>query len=274
MKLHFTTPEDYPSNQMMKALSGQHEISSNPDSMPPDPDGLVLASTTSADYPDINKAKSESIPVLSIPELIYKLSTDKQRIVIAGSHGKSSIAKIIFKVLTHIKKPFDYALWEPIEDIDCSVKISDAPIIIIEGSEGPASKIDTEANFHKLNHHIAMITDLAHKHKEVYPAFDDYVKEFDRLADATPKAGTLVYNEEDALATVIGGQERPDVKNIPFSSLKGIVNNDIASIQTDNGSIEIMGANEFSLLNLAGAKVLLNRIGVTHEEFFNALKTN
>jgi len=241
LKFYFTSVEDNTSRELASVLSTRHEILSGSTSIDDSYDGVVVGMETSGDDDNVALAKELGIAVYSTPELVYLLSQDKQRVVIAGTHGKEEIIACLLHVLSTVGKEFDFVVGNKIQ-------LSDAPLIIIEGSANKSSGLDDKPQFLKFNHHITLITQLSHDHKELYPSFDVYVRQFDRLADATPKGGTLIYCEDDDLVTVIGGKERNDVRSIPYTSY----NDDI---------------------NIGGAFTLLKRFSITEEQFNQAMDT-
>ncbi|MDA0196657.1 MAG: hypothetical protein O2887_16845 [Bacteroidetes bacterium] len=273
LRLHFTSLEEYAVNQLYLALSIEHEVSSSPNPIPEICDFLVVGSKTGSENSDVIAASKNGIGIISAPQLIYLLCQDKQRIVIAGSFGKSAIAQIVIHVLEFIGKDFDYAILSPLVGKDLSVKISDAPLIILEGSELPCSKFNRGSQFLQLQHHVLLITNLADKYDDRYSKFEKFVKQFDNLADATPKGGTVIFSEDDDLVTIIGSKERDDVKSIPFLAHLGELRNGLAILQSDTGEISIPVEDEFAFSHFAGAKVLLKILGVTDDQFYEAIKS-
>ena len=273
MKLHFTSLGEYAVDQLYLALKDGHDVSCVPDSIPEECEALVVGCSTHKDSADVAEASGKGIEVLSVAQVVYRLCEDKQRIVIAGSVGKSETTRIIIHVLETLGKEFDYAIGSPVNGNNVSVKISDAPIIIIEGAESPCSIIDKKPQFLRFKHHIVVITDLSHRHQERYPKFEKYVKQFDKLADATPKSGTIIYSEDDDLVTIIGGKERDDVRRVSFTEHPGSLSGNKAILKNENGEVLIPNANEFTLSHIAGAKELLKRLGVTNDQFYLAIES-
>ncbi len=238
-----------------------------------DLDAIILGMHARPDNPELIKALDLGMKVYSYPEYIYEQSKNKQRIVIAGSHGKTTITSIILHVLQYWKKDFDYLVGAQIEGFELMVKLSDAPIIIIEGDEYLSSPIDRVPKFLHYKQHIGLISGIAWDHINVFPTMDEYVKQFDKFADASPKAGILIYSENDALATVIGAKEREDVLNIEYKSHKHKITNGTTYLITDHGEIPVQLFGEHNMQNLNGAKAVLKKIGITSEEFYEAIQT-
>jgi UDP-N-acetylmuramate: L-alanyl-gamma-D-glutamyl-meso-diaminopimelate ligase len=243
------------------------------DLITPELDAIVLGMHAKADNPELVKAQALNIPVYSFPDFIREQSANKQRVVIAGSHGKTTITAIIIHILNYFKKDFDYLVGAQIEGLELTVKLSDAPIIIIEGDEYLTSPIDRVPKFLKYDHHIALISGIEWDHMNVFPTFEDYVKQFDLLADKTPKAGSLVYCEEDNLVTVICAKERADVKTIEYKTHPHeIVKNETFLIHGKyKYPIKVFGKH--NMQNIAGAFAVLQKIGVSEEQCYEAIQS-
>jgi UDP-N-acetylmuramate: L-alanyl-gamma-D-glutamyl-meso-diaminopimelate ligase len=235
-------------------------------------DIVMLGMHASKQNPELLKAQQLGLKIYSFPEYIYEQSKDKQRIVIAGSHGKTTITAIIIHVLQFFNRKFDYVIGARVRGIENTVKLSDAPIIIIEGDEYLSSALDPTPKFLRYQHHIGLISGIAWDHANVFPSEEDYVKQFDLFADQTPKGGILIYCEQDALALMIGKKERIDVTEVTYKSHPHASDTNAHFFLTDGKQkhpIKIFGTHNFQ--NLSGAKEVLKRIGVTSEQFFQAI---
>lgn len=236
-------------------------------------DAVILGMHARADNPELLRAKELGLPVYSYPEYIYQQSIDKQRIVIAGSHGKTTITSMILHVLQFHGRKFDYLVGAQLEGFDTMVKLSDAPIIVIEGDEYLASPIDRKPKFLHYKHHLGLISGIAWDHINVYPTFDEYVKQFELFADSTPKAGTLIFDEGDDLVSVICRKERPDVLNLAYTTHPYKVVNGQTQLLTDAGNVPVQVFGEHNMRNLSGAKTLCERIGIDEQQFYQAIRT-
>lgn len=245
-----------------------------PEKITKDLDAVILGMHARADNPELVKAQELGLKIYSYPEYIYQQSQNKQRIVIAGSHGKTTITSMVLHVLKYFNKDFDYLVGAGIEGFDLMVKLSkSAPIIIIEGDEYPASPIDKNPKFLHYHHHIGLVSGIAWDHINVYPTFDAYVKEFDRFADMTPKGGTLIYCEEDNMASVICGKERADVNRIEYQTPKYKIKDNVTYLDTEEGEIPIQIFGKHNMQNLEAARVLLKNIGITNKDFYQAIQS-
>ena len=235
-------------------------------------DFVILGMHAKADNPELLKAQELGLKVLSFPEYIYEASKNKQRIVIAGSHGKTSMTAMVMHVLKHIGRDFDYMVGAQINGFDEQVKLTDAPIIIIEGDEYLTSPLDTRPKFLHYHHHIATLSGIAWDHYNVFPTLEDYVNQFEMFANASVKAGTLIFCEEDNLASmVISEKDRPDVTNIPYKAHDHVVRNGVTYLKSPDGEVKVEVFGYHNMQNLSGAQTLLKRIGVSDEQFYSAI---
>ena len=244
-----------------------------PDKIDQSTDIVMLGMHATADNPELVKAQSLGLKIYSFPEFIHELARDKQRIVIAGSHGKTTITAIIIHVLNHLGRKFDYVIGARVRGIENTVKLSpESPIIIIEGDEYLASALDPTPKFLRYQHHIGLISGIAWDHANVFPNEEDYVRQFDLFADQTPKGGILIYCEQDPLALMIGKKERPDVTEVPYKSHPHMSDNNGHFFLTEHKEphpIHIFGSHNYQ--NISGAKEVLKKLGVTNAQFFEAM---
>jgi UDP-N-acetylmuramate: L-alanyl-gamma-D-glutamyl-meso-diaminopimelate ligase len=198
------------------------------------------------------------------PKTILQQSLDKQRIVITGSRGRTTLTALLIHVLNYHKRPFDYVISASVHGITETSLLSDAPIIIIESEE---------KNMPLYKHHIGLISNIIWTASDDFTAEEDYVKPFDLFADSTPKAGLLFYCENDPIALLVGAKPRPDVLSIgykihPHTSEAG---NHFLTAGKDKIPVSIYGSVNFQ--NISGAKELLKRIGITAEQFYQAISS-
>lgn len=234
-------------------------------------DTVILGMHALADNPELTKAKKLGINILSFPEFIYNLSKQKQRIVIGGSHGKTTIVSMIIHVLREFGKEFDYVCGSKVAGFDQMVQLTDAPLIIIEGDEYPSSKEDTKAKFLNYHHHIGIISGIAWDHVNAYPTFDEYVQVFEAFADQTPKAGTLILNEEDDLVTMIGKKERSDVTVIDYKVHPYVVKDDNFHLIYEKKHIPVQVIGRHNMQNIEAARLVCKHLGVPAEVFYDSI---
>lgn len=231
-------------------------------------DAVIVGMHAKADNPELLKAQELGIKIWSYPEFIRAQSDNKQRIVIAGSHGKTTITGTVIHVLNYWKRDFDYVIGAKINGIDETIKLSNAPVIIIEGDEYFTSPLDSEPKFLKYDHHIALISGTAWDHINVYPTEKSYLEQFEKLADRTPKAGTLVYCTDDKRAKKIGTVDRDDVRQEPYETPKYKVKDGSFVL---NGDTPVKLFGKHNMQNIEGAKTILKRIGITDKQFYEAV---
>jgi UDP-N-acetylmuramate: L-alanyl-gamma-D-glutamyl-meso-diaminopimelate ligase len=237
-------------------------------------DVVILGMHARKDNPELLRAQELGIPIYSFPEFIYEHSKDKHRVVIAGSHGKTTITAIVVHVLNYYNRRFDYVIGARVKGIDNTVRLSDAPLIIIEGDEYLASALDPTPKFLRYQHHIGLISGISWDHANVFPTEEEYVKQFDLFADQTPKGGILIYCETDSMALMIGKKERADVQEISYKSHAHTSDNNGQFYLTngkDRTPIKIFGSHNFQ--NLSAAKEVLKKLGITPEQFHEAISS-
>lgn len=237
-------------------------------------DVIMLGMHAQADNPELVRAQELGLKIYSFPDYIFEQSKDKQRIVIAGSHGKTTITAMIIHVLNACNRSFDYVIGARVRGIEQTVKLSDAPVIIIEGDEYLSSALDPTPKFLRYQHHIGLISGIAWDHANVFPSEEEYVKQFDLFADQTPKGGVLIYCDQDSMALIIGKKERIDVTAISYKSHPHTADqqgNFFLTYNKEKFPIRIFGSHNFQ--NINGAKEVLKKIGITHAQFYKAIST-
>lgn len=245
-----------------------------PEKISSDINAIILGMHAKADNPELLKAQELGIKIYSYPEYIYHQSIDKQRVVIAGSHGKTSITAMILHVLKYHKRSFDYLVGAMIEGFDTMVKLTEeAPLIILEGDEYLTSPLDKTPKFLHYHHHIGLISGIAWDHINVFPTFDEYVNQFEAFAEATPKGGILIYSENDDFASYICKKERDDVQSIEYDAHKNDIIDGITYLNTEFGKIPLSIFGKHNMRNINGAKAVCNKIGITDEMFYQAIRS-
>lgn len=245
----------------------------HPDKITAALDGVIVGMHARPDNPEIQKAQALGIPLISFPEFIFQHSKNKQRVVVAGSHGKTTITAIIVHVLEFYKRSFDYVIGSRVPGLPHSVRLSEgAPLIVIEGDEYFSSPLDRTPKFLRYQHHIGVISGIAWDHANVFPTEDEYIRQFDAFADATPKGGILVFNELDAVTAVLCNKDRPDILHVPFKTHPyEIENGNVILISSNKEKIPLRVFGKHNLMNIAAAKEVLKKIGITAEQFYKAI---
>lgn len=246
-----------------------------PERIHPELSCVILGMHARADNPELARAQELGIPVYSYPEYIYRQSQHKQRVVIAGSHGKTTITSMIMHVLNHHNRVFDYLVGAQVEGFETMVKLTpNAPLIVIEGDEYGSSPIDPQPKFMHYQPHIALISGIAWDHVNIYPTWEVYVDQFELLADAMPKGGILVFDETDDMLDVVGQKDRDDVAKLPYTAHPHQIRNGQTVLITKDGTeVPVLVFGEHNMKNMAGAMVVCDRIGITEGQFYEAISS-
>ena len=247
----------------------------NAESITSNLDAIILGMHAKIDNPELLKAQELNIPVYSYPQYIFEQSKDKKRIVIGGSHGKTTITSMILHVLNFYKKDFDYLVGAQIEGFENMVKLSDAPIIVIEGDEYLASPIDRRPKFHLYKAHVGIISGVAWDHINVFPTFESYKEQFSLFIDTIEHHGKLIYCSEDKVLKEIVDQHqiKNDIQTIAYETPKYLINNGKTYLQTENEAVEISVFGKHNLLNLTAAKLACAEVGIENEAFYKAISS-
>lgn len=245
----------------------------NEDMIHPQLDAVILGMHAREDNPELLKAKALGLAIYSFPEYIYKESIQKKRVVVGGSHGKTTTTSMIMHVLKKQQYVFDYLVGAKLSGFEQSVNITDAPTIICEGDEYPASAIEKKPKFHFLYPHIAILTGIAWDHINVFPTFEFYLAQFVIFINRIEKGGMLIYNETDqVLATLVANNHRPDIVYQPYRVPEHHIENGITTIELNNlsGTLSVFGNH--NLMNCLAAYYACKELGVSTANFLLAMQ--
>lgn len=250
------------------------EIGWQPDKITADLDAVILGMHAKADNPEIKKAKELGVSIYSFPEYIFQESKNKTRVVVGGSHGKTTTTSMIMHVLKETGKEFDYLVGARLQGFDQSVNITDAPVIVCEGDEYPASIIEKRPKFHFLFPHIAIITGIAWDHINVFPTFDNYLEQFRIFIDKIEPNGHLIYNDTDSiLKELVETHARTDIHYHPYKVPDHSITNGITKVSIEGSETELKVFGDHNLLNLNAAWLACKELGVSSEQFIKAIGT-
>lgn len=248
------------------------EIGWNPGNINSSLDAVILGMHAKADNPELLKARELNLPIYSFPEYIYQESRDKTRVVVGGSHGKTTTTSMIMHVLREAGKDFDYLVGARLQGFDQSVNISHAPVIVCEGDEYPASIIEKRPKFHFLFPHIAVLTGIAWDHINVFPTFENYLEQFSIFIDKIEAGGHLIYNEDDkVLAKLINDHRRNDIQYHPYSVPEHTIKNGVTRVRIDGEETELRVFGDHNLLNLYAAWLVCRQLNVSASVFAKAI---
>lgn len=245
----------------------------NPELITNELDGIILGMHAREDNPELLKASQIRLPVYSFPEYIYHESIQKKRIVVGGSHGKTTTTAMIMHLLQQQHLKFDYLVGAAIKGFPTAVQLTDAPLIVCEGDEYPASAIVKKPKFHFLFPHIAIITGIAWDHINVFPTFDIYLEQFIIFIQKIEKGGVLIYNQTDKiLDELVQQSHRNDINYLPYVLPKYEVEEGTTRIEVDGhiGKLSVFG--EHNLLNLQAARLVGNELGISTLDFLRAME--
>jgi UDP-N-acetylmuramate: L-alanyl-gamma-D-glutamyl-meso-diaminopimelate ligase len=239
-----------------------------------DLDAVILGMHARADNPELIRAQQLGLPVYSFPEYIYWQSLQKIRVVVGGSHGKTTTTAMMMHVLRKASQRFDYLVGARLEGFDQSVNITDAPVIVCEGDEYPASAVERRPKFHFLHPHIAIITGIAWDHINVFPTFDNYLEQFSIFISKIEPGGVLIYNNtDDVLAKLVEASKRADMDYLPYGVPEHNIENGKTTVTIDEiqGSLKVFGKH--NLLNMHAAWLACSRLGISADQFVSAMQS-
>ena len=246
----------------------------DPDLITSDIDMVILGMHARADNPELLKSQELSLKILSFPELLYELTKDKKRIVIGGSHGKTTITAMIMHVFKEAGMKFDYAVGSMVDGFENMAGLSEeSEIAVFEGDEYLSSAIDRRPKFHLYEPDIAVLNGIAWDHKNVFPTFENYVEQFRIFIDKISVNGTLIYYEDDSEIRKLVSGSRSDIKKIPFK-IHGHFQNKLGFFAaTHNRTVPLEIFGEHNMQNLSAAKEACLAAGVTEDDFYDAIKS-
>lgn len=231
-----------------------------------DLDAVILGMHALTDNPELLKAQEMGIKIYSYPEYIYEQTKDKLRVVIGGSHGKTTITSMILHVLNYYKKDFDYLVGAQLAGFDTMVKITnEAPLIVIEGDEYLASPIDRRPKFHLYKANLAVISGIAWDHINVFKTYKDYTRQFELFIDTIVPGGKLVYCSVDKDLEKIVKESKADVQKIGYEIPDHIVKDGISYLLPDETPLMVFG--DHNLMNINAAKLICSELGIDHKQF-------
>ena len=252
------------------------EIGWFPEKLTSDIDAVILGMHAREDNPELIKAKELGLKVYSYPEYIYEATKDKTRVVIGGSHGKTTITAMILHVLNFHKIDTDYLVGAQLEGFNTMVKLTkEAPIAIIEGDEYLASPIDRRPKFHLYKPNVAILSGIAWDHINVFPTFENYVKQFEIFVNLIETNGSLIYCNEDLELQKVAANSglSNNIEKIPYSIPKHRIDNGITYIEESEKEIPLQIFGNHNLMNLNGAHLVCNKLGLTDTQFYEAIQS-
>jgi len=238
------------------------------------PEAVILGMHARADNPELLKAQELGLRIYSFPEYFYEQSKDKLRVVIGGSHGKTTITSMILHVLKTLNKDFDYMVGSTVAGFDRMVRLSEkAPVIILEGDEYLSSPIDRRPKFHLYKADIGLISGIAWDHINVFPTFENYVEQFRKFANEIPEGGTLIYYHGDEELKKIASALKPGIKKTSYSAPEYIIEDGISVVRSGGKTFPLQVFGLHNLSNLEGAREVCKLLGISDHEFYAAAQS-
>jgi UDP-N-acetylmuramate: L-alanyl-gamma-D-glutamyl-meso-diaminopimelate ligase len=235
-------------------------------------DAIILGMHAKADNPELLKAQELGLKIFSYPEFLYEQSKNKTRVVIGGSHGKTTITSMILHVLNYHDRAVDFMVGAQLEGFDRMVHLTEEnDFIVLEGDEYLSSPIDRRPKFHLYKPNIALLSGIAWDHINVFPTYDNYVEQFRIFVDSIVKGGSITYNEEDPEVDGVVKASENAIRKLPYNTPEYTVENGQTILETPEGAMPIEVFGRHNLSNLAGAKWICQNIGVDEDDFYEAI---
>ncbi|TVQ88371.1 MAG: peptidoglycan synthetase [Bacteroidetes bacterium] len=244
-----------------------------PDKINQEIDAVILGMHAKEDNPELQMARELKLKIYSYPEYLYEQSKDKNRIVIGGSHGKTTITSMILHVLQYHKIDIDYMVGAQLEGFDVMVKLTDdAPHIILEGDEYLSSVLDKRPKFHLYKPHIALISGIAWDHINVFPTFENYLQQFRIFINQIEKYGKLIYCAEDKTLKKLSEESpRKDICRFPYRIPDYVIKEGVSYLKYYGNEFPLQVFGEHNLLNISGAMQVCKQLGVSEDMFLQAI---
>ena len=235
-------------------------------------DVVILGMHAKKVNPELVKAEKLGLKIYSYPEFLYEQSKNKTRVVIGGSHGKTTITSMILHVMNYHDSAVDYMVGAQLEGFETMVHLTEEnEFMVLEGDEYLSSPIDSRPKFHLYKPNIALLSGIAWDHINVFPSFENYVEQFRIFTDSLTNGGIMVYNEEDLIVKEVVELSENHIKKYPYSTPPHRVENGITYLETPEGDLPLEIFGNHNLQNLAGAKWICQHMGVDEDDFYEAI---
>jgi len=242
-----------------------------PEKITKDIDAIVLGMHAKADNPELIAAQALGVPIYSFPEYVYEVSKNKKRIVVAGSHGKTTITSMIMHILRKQGIDFDYLVGAKVAGFDQSVRLSDAPVIVLEGDEYPASVIEKRPKIFFYHPHISVVSGIAWDHINVFPTYEIYRNQFEQYLSGVAAGAPVYYNNTDTEVQHVIGTSTAHLKAEPYDMPAFHYEDGIAVLDTEFGPIPVSVFGRHNLLNMQAAIAVCVELGVSKQACYEAI---
>lgn len=243
-----------------------------PEKITSDIDAIILGMHAKEDNPELLKAKELGLTIYSYPEFLYEQSKNKTRVVIGGSHGKTTITSMILHVMKYHNIEVDYMVGAQLEGFDTMVHLTqENDFIVLEGDEYLSSPLDRRPKFHLYKPNIALLSGIAWDHINVFPTYENYLEQFEIFINQITNGGILVYNQEDNDLKALAEKTTNPIRKIPYGTPEYTVENGTTYLATPEGDMPIEVFGKHNLNNLMGAKWICQNMGVDEADFYEAI---
>lgn len=245
-----------------------------PEKITTDIDVVILGMHAKGDNPELIKAKELGLKILSYPEFIYEHAKNKTRVVIGGSHGKTTITSMVLHVMNYYNVEVDYLVGAQLEGFDRMVHLTtENDFMLIEGDEYLSSALDRRPKFHLYKPNIALISGIAWDHINVFPTFENYVEQFKTFVDQIVNGGILIYNELDPEVVNVVNESTNPIRKLPYGLPAYSIENGTTFLETNDGPMPLEVFGEHNLSNINGAKWVCQNMGIDEDDFYEAIGT-
>lgn len=235
-------------------------------------DVIILGMHAKQDNPELLAAQRLGLKIYSYPEFLYEQSKDKTRVVIGGSHGKTTITSMILHVLNYHDRDVDYMVGAQLDGFETMVHLTkENDFMVLEGDEYLSSPIDRRPKFHLYKPNIALISGIAWDHINVFPTFENYTEQFRIFTDSLIHGGSMIYNEEDPMVKEIVESSENAIKKYPYQTPEYTIENGVTYLDTSDGAMPLEIFGDHNLQNLAGAKWICQHMGIDEDDFYEAI---
>lgn len=237
------------------------------------PDAIVLGMHAKGDNPELLAAKEAGIPIYSFPQYVYEVSKNKKRVVVAGSHGKTTITSMIMHILKHQGIHFDYLVGAKVAGFDQSVQLTDAPLIVLEGDEYPASVEEKRPKIFFYHPHISVLSGIAWDHINVFPTYGNYFSQFEQYLETMESGMKVFYNNEDGEVRRVIETAGKKLNTIPYETPPFHYEDGIPVMETAEGPIKVSVFGRHNLLNMQAAIDVCKELGVAEKDCYEAISS-
>ena len=250
------------------------EMGWHPENIHSDIDVIVLGMHAKPGNPELAKAQELGLKVYSYPEFLYEHSKHKTRVVIGGSHGKTTITSMILHVMHYHEKEIDFMVGAQLDGFDKMVHLTEqSDFMLLEGDEYLSSPIDSQSKFLHYKPHIALLSGIAWDHINVFPTFESYCAPFESFIDSIVGGGSLSFNQEDEVLNEMVEKATNTIRKIAYTTPEAFIDNGVTYLETDEGPLPLEIFGKHNLNNLAGAKWICQHMGIDALDFYEAISS-